>query len=130
MGTGLILRFAAHHYRAYRTRATVQAVAPTAAQVAKTGPFTLADFATAPQLLDMSRPKILVATRGGNRTLEFAANYAKQINGILMVLYVRQLTLSFAGQDVGPNFEEDKDAQAAMQLALSLIHISEPTRPY
>jgi amino acid transporter/nucleotide-binding universal stress UspA family protein len=117
VGTGLIMRFAAQQYRNYRTRSAAQVIAPTQTQVVRTGPVTLADFGTAPQLLDMSRPKILVATRGGSRTLEFAANYAKQINGILMVLYVRQLTLSFAGQNVGPNFEEDKDAQYAMQQA-------------
>jgi amino acid transporter/nucleotide-binding universal stress UspA family protein len=67
-------------------------------------------FGTPGKELDMSMPKVLVATRGSPRLLEFAAQYAKQSGAILFVLFVRQLNLAFAADSEGPTLEEDPDA--------------------
>jgi nucleotide-binding universal stress UspA family protein len=75
-------------------------------------------FGTPAELLDMSRPHVMVATRGGQRLLKFAADYAKQAGAILFVIYVRQLNVQFAmGGDNGPGLDEDPEAQAVFKAA-------------
>jgi len=74
-------------------------------------------FGTPPEQLDMSRPHIMVATRGGQRLLDFASTYAKQINGILFVLFVRQLNVQFPTLGEGPTLEEDAEARGVFQSA-------------
>jgi amino acid transporter len=72
-------------------------------------------FGTPPAELDMSRPHIMVATRGAKPLLEFAASYAKQANAVLFVIYVRQLNVAFMGDAAGPTFEEDEEAQSVFR---------------
>jgi amino acid transporter/nucleotide-binding universal stress UspA family protein len=67
--------------------------------------------------LDMSRPHVMVATRGGKRLIEFAANYAKQLNAVLFVLYVRQLNVQFEMGAQGPTLAEDAEARSVFQSA-------------
>jgi amino acid transporter len=88
---------------------------PVAPALAPAGP-TLESFATPAAELDLARPHILVATRGGQRLLDFAVSYTKQINGVLFVIYVRQLNLQFGPQRT-PTFEEDKAAQETFAAA-------------
>jgi amino acid transporter/nucleotide-binding universal stress UspA family protein len=74
-------------------------------------------FGTAPEELDMSKPHLMVATRGGQRLLTFAADYAKQMGAILFVLYVRQWNVQFAVEGTAPTLEEDKEAQNVFRMA-------------
>ncbi len=67
--------------------------------------------------LDMSMPKVMVATRGSPRLLEFAARYAHQTDSILFVIFVRPLNLTFLAEDQGPNLSEDPEAIAALRAA-------------
>ncbi|MCL2640742.1 MAG: universal stress protein [Phycisphaerales bacterium] len=67
--------------------------------------------------LDMSRPHIMAATRGGKPLLEFAASYTANINGVLFVLYVRQLNVSFTGPVKSLSLEEDHQAREVFALA-------------
>ncbi|HVS71944.1 MAG TPA: amino acid permease [Phycisphaerae bacterium] len=67
--------------------------------------------------LDMSRPHIMVATRGGQRLIDFAASYAKQINGLLFVLFVRQLNVQFSMGAQGPTLAEDAEARHVFEAA-------------
>ncbi len=83
---------------------------------AQTSPEQLA-FGTPGNELEMSMPKVLVATRGSPRLLDFAAQYAKQSGAILFVIFVRQLNLAFAADSEGPTLEEDPDAIATFRKA-------------
>ncbi len=74
-------------------------------------------FGTPGKELEMSMPKVLVATRGSPRLLDFAAQYAKQSGAILFVIFVRQLNLAFAADSEGPTLEEDPDAIATFRKA-------------
>jgi nucleotide-binding universal stress UspA family protein len=74
-------------------------------------------FGTPAELLDMTRPHVMVATRGGPRLMKFAAEYAKQTGAILFVIYVRQLVVQFAMGGTGPSLEEDPEAQNVFKLA-------------
>ncbi len=70
--------------------------------------------------LDMDRPHILVATRGGRPLLEFAASYAKDVRGILFILFVRQINVAFSGPVEAPSPKEDPQAGAVFQTAAEL----------
>ncbi len=74
-------------------------------------------FGTPGKELEMSMPKVLVATRGSPRLLDFAAQYAKQSGAILFVIFVRQLNLAFAADSEGPTLEEDAEAIATFRKA-------------
>lgn len=74
-------------------------------------------FGTPPEQLDMSKPQIMVATRGGARLLSFAADYAKQANANLFVIYVRPWNVQFAVEGSAPTLEEDEQAQAVFKAA-------------
>ena len=74
-------------------------------------------FGTPARELEMSMPKVLVATRGSPRLLDFAAQYAKQTGAILFVIFVRQLNLAFAADSQGPTLEEDHEAIATFRRA-------------
>jgi amino acid transporter/nucleotide-binding universal stress UspA family protein len=67
--------------------------------------------------LDMSRPHVMVATRGGQRLIDFATTYAKQLHAILFVLYVRQLNVQFAMGAEGPTLAEDAEARRVFEAA-------------
>ena len=77
----------------------------------------LAALGTPADELDMSRPHVMVATRGGQRLLSFASTYTKQLNGILFVLFVRQINIQFGGDSDGPSLEEDFEARAVFTAA-------------
>jgi amino acid transporter len=77
-------------------------------------------FGTPPAELDMSRPHIMVATRGAKPLLDFAASYARQANAVLFVIYVRQLNVAFMGDAAGPTFEEDEEAQTVFRLTAQI----------
>ncbi len=86
------------------------------AEAAETKPEQLA-FGTPARELEMSMPKVLVATRGSPRLLDFAAQYARQSGAILFVIFVRQLNLAFAADSEGPTLEEDSEAIATFRKA-------------
>jgi len=72
---------------------------------------------TPPQELDMDRPHVMVATRGGQPLMEFAASYAKDVRGILFVLFVRQLNIAFTGPSKPPTLDEDAEARTVFAMA-------------
>ena len=72
---------------------------------------------TPPEELDMSRPHLMVATRGGQRLLNFAADYAGQLQAILFVIYVRAWNVQFAVESSAPTLEEDTEAQKVFKAA-------------
>jgi amino acid transporter/nucleotide-binding universal stress UspA family protein len=68
---------------------------------------------------DMSRPTILVATRGGQPLLEFAVDYARDINANLFVLYVRRINIA-GGPVADLTLEDDPEAQRVLRAAQEL----------
>ena len=74
-------------------------------------------FGTPAEELDMSKPHLMVATRGGARLLQFASDYARQMGAILFVIYVRQWNVQFATQGSAPSLEEDPEAQGVFKAA-------------
>jgi amino acid transporter/nucleotide-binding universal stress UspA family protein len=120
---GLSMRFFTKSYLPRRAAAKARAAAEAARARAAAGETAVEEkpeialYGTPAEKLDMSRPHIMVATRGGQRLLDFAASYVKQIGGILFVLYVRQLNVQFAPVDEGPTLDEDAEARNVFQAA-------------
>ena len=69
-------------------------------------------YGTPAEELDMSRPHIMVATRGGQRLLSFASDYAKQLGAIMFVVYVRQWNVQFAVESSAPKLEDDEESRS------------------
>jgi amino acid transporter len=86
-----------------------QGVAPAGTAVEPTG--------TPAAELDMSKPHVMVATRGGQRLIDFSTTYARQFNALLFVLFVRQLNVQFAMGAEGPTLAEDREAQRVFESA-------------
>ena len=84
---------------------------------ARVEPSEVPAFGTPAEQLDMSKPHVMVATRGGARLINFASDYAKQRGAILFVIYVRQLNVQFSMGSEGPSLEEDVEAQTAFKSA-------------
>jgi hypothetical protein len=80
----------------------------------------LAAAPTAPSKLDFSRPKVLVATRGAPRLLDFAANYCQKTQAIMFVLFVRQVNVTMTGTVAAPRAQDDADAMAAFKSAAEI----------
>jgi amino acid transporter/nucleotide-binding universal stress UspA family protein len=120
LAVGLGARFFTKSYlpaRAKRIKELEEAAKEAIAGAMPTAGAPESVFGTPAAELDMSRPHVMVATRGGQRLLDFAASYAKQINGILFVLYVRQLNVQFAPVEQGPTLEEDAEARNVFRSA-------------
>lgn len=66
--------------------------------------------------LDMTKPTLMVATRGGKKLIDFAVNYAHDINANLFVLFVRQIRVS-GGPFVKMDLEEDPEAKHILENA-------------
>jgi amino acid transporter/nucleotide-binding universal stress UspA family protein len=128
LGVGLGARFVTKSYLPARGRAKAGptpeqvregrsrgAPAPTAESVAETSPAPT--FGTPAEDLDMSKPHVMVATRGGQRLIQFAADYAKQTGAILFVIYVRQVNVQFSMGTTGLTLEEDAEAQRVFRAA-------------
>ncbi|HUO08208.1 MAG TPA: universal stress protein [Phycisphaerae bacterium] len=75
---------------------------------------------TAPGELHLERAHVLVATRGGKKLLEFAAKYCNKTNGIMFVLFVRQVNIVMGGPASAPRVEEDAEALKAFALAAEI----------
>jgi len=75
------------------------------------------EFGTPPEQLDMSKPKVLVATRGGEPLMNFAAKYTKRLDGVLMVMFVRQVNIITMGPSPQLTIDEDPDAKAIFRKA-------------
>ena len=101
----------------YFCRALLVELRATPAIAAERAPAAELAFGTPATKLDMSMPKVLVATRGSPRLLEFAAQYAHQAQAILFVLFVRKLKLTFQTEGKGPVLEEDAEAIHTFRLA-------------
>ena len=86
--------------------------APGAALVGATG--------TAPGELDLERPHVLVATRGGRKLLEFAATYCRKTSSVMFVLFVRQINVVMIGGPGVPDVQEDEDAMKAFAKAAEI----------
>jgi hypothetical protein len=122
LGVGLTMRFFTKSYlparaRARTARAAQAALARAAAGGAATAKAAVSPYGTPAEQLDMSRPHIMVATRGGQRLLDFAASYANQTGGILFVLFVRQLNVQYGVSGQGPTLEEDAEARGVFESA-------------
>lgn len=69
---------------------------------------------------DVNLPRVLVATRGGRKLLEFAAHYCQKTNSSMYVLFVRQINVVMTGGGSGvraPNVNEDQEAVKAFAQA-------------
>ncbi len=67
--------------------------------------------------LAVGQPHVLVATRGGRKLLEFAANYCRKTNSAMFVLFVRQVNVVMTGGSDVVNVNEDDEAVRAFALA-------------
>jgi nucleotide-binding universal stress UspA family protein len=73
--------------------------------------------------LDVNRPHVLVATRGGRKLLEFAAHYCHKTNATMYVLFVRQLNVVMTGGGEGARahkVDEDQEAVRAFAQAAEI----------
>ena len=113
---GLGARFVTKVYLPARAKAREKRVTAEAVGLSKEEA-VLAALGTPADELDMSRPHVMVATRGGQRLISFASTYTKQLNGILFVLFVRQINIQFGGDSDGPSLEEDFEARAVFSAA-------------
>lgn len=123
LGAGLGLRFVTKTYlpaRARRKAALAAARTRGAAAALAVSPEAV-EFGTPAEQLDMSKPKVLVATRGGIPLLQFAAKYAKRMDGILMIMFVRQVNVITMGSGV-MTLDEDEEARAVFRKAAELCH--------
>ncbi len=104
---------------AYYCRGLVRSLIASAAEIEAPAKAAAAGLAigTPARELDMALPKVMVATRGSPRLLEFAAKYAQQTGSILFVIFVRPLNLTFLAEDQGPSLSEDPEAIAALRAA-------------
>lgn len=109
VGVGLVLRLAA------RRIAAARAAKPATPAEGVNG---LAALGTPAMQLDPAKPRVLVATRGGERLIDFAAGYAKQMGAILFVLYVRQLNVATPAASPPPTIDEDREARRVFERAL------------
>jgi amino acid transporter len=89
--------------------ATALAIAPGAPEVTEIG--------TPAEQLDMTLPKVLVATRGGRPLLDFAATYSRRLHGVLLVMFVRQINVVTMGRSTAMSVEEDSEAQEVFKRA-------------
>ncbi len=122
LAIGLTARFGTKAYLRARARVKV-APPPTPADVqgvpgaAAKAPLPALAFGTPAEELDMGRPHVMVATRGGARILQFASEYCQQLNAILFVIYVRPWNVQFAVESSAPRLEEDAQAQNVFRMA-------------
>jgi amino acid transporter/nucleotide-binding universal stress UspA family protein len=75
---------------------------------------------TAPGDLDMTRPHVLVATRGGKKLLQFAANYCSKTRSVMFVLFVRQINVILMGDSHQPDLSSDGEALKAFAMAAEI----------
>lgn len=109
---GLTLRYAAKAYPAMRARRKALAAAGGVALAP-----TEEVIGTPAEQLDMRRAKVLVATRGGRRLLEFAANYCRKTEAVMLVLFVRQIAVVMMGTAEAPEVTSDEEAMRAFTTA-------------
>jgi nucleotide-binding universal stress UspA family protein len=67
--------------------------------------------------VDMSKPRVLVATRGGRPLIEFAANYCRKTGAALFVLFVRQVNVNLTGTVSAITLPEDPAAAEIFRSA-------------
>jgi nucleotide-binding universal stress UspA family protein len=124
LAIGLGLRFVGKTVLPARARALV-ALAPGAAQLrAITGPSAMpaptiepGAIGTPAEQLNMSKPKILVAARGSQKLIDFAATYAKRFDAVLMVMFVRQVNVIGMGAPPDLSIEDDPEARGVFERA-------------
>ncbi len=125
LGGGLALRYAAKAYPRWRSRAKARRApaervsamyrgAPVAPAEAGLRP---AEVGTPAAKLDMRRPKVLVASRGGQALIEFAVRYARRFEAILLVMYVRQVNVVGMGPLPEISVDDDGEARAVFERA-------------
>jgi amino acid transporter/nucleotide-binding universal stress UspA family protein len=67
------------------------------------------------------QPRLMVATRGGARLVNYAVEEAERRNAALFVLFVRELAVPFPDRErTGARLEDDKEAQALFQQVKDL----------
>jgi nucleotide-binding universal stress UspA family protein len=69
------------------------------------------------EAFDAARPKVLVATRGGKRLIDFAVRYTKQFQGTMYVMFVRQINVYVTGPTPTMALEDDDEARRAFAMA-------------
>jgi amino acid transporter len=73
--------------------------------------------------LEITQARVLVATRGGRKLLEFAAHYCQKTQSAMYVLYVRQINVVLTGGGNGarvPDVNEDQEAVKAFAQAAEI----------
>lgn len=101
---GMLLRFVAR-------RLPVRPPAPVPVPLAEPGLTPLDQLPPAPAF-DPSKGKILVASRGATNLVRFAFDEAQKRGSNLFVLFVRQITVLYGGEERPFALEEDPEAAA------------------
>lgn len=120
---GLGLRHVAKAYpemrkaaRELKKKPVFRGIAVQEAETAGAAEPALAGATAAAPTMDMSKPTLMVATRGGKKLLEFAASYAHDINANLFVLFVRQIRVA-GGPVLKMELEDDPEARYILENA-------------
>jgi amino acid transporter len=111
--TGLALRFLTKTVLPSWSRARQLAAARAVPAVAP----EVTELGTPPEQLDMTKPKVLIATRGSQPLLQFATQYTKRLGGVLMVMFVRQVNIVAMGPSPQLTIDEDPEAKTIFQKA-------------
>jgi amino acid transporter/nucleotide-binding universal stress UspA family protein len=124
LAIGLGLRFVGKTVLPARARALVALARGAAEFRAITGPSAIPAPAIEPgalgtpaEQLNMSKPKILVAARGSQKLIDFAATYAKRFDAVLMVMFVRQVNVIGMGAPPDLSIEDDPEARGVFERA-------------
>jgi amino acid transporter len=124
LAIGLGLRFLTKTLLPARARA-LAAIAPGSAQfrgLAVAAPpsaptIESGALGTPADQLNMSKAKVLVAARGSQRLLNFAATYARRFDALLMVMFVRQVNVVGMGQSPDLSIDDDPEARSVFERA-------------
>jgi amino acid transporter/nucleotide-binding universal stress UspA family protein len=123
LGVGLGARFVTKSYLPARARkgarpTTAEELARVGGAEVVTGPAVeVTELGTPAEQLDMSKPKVLVATRGGQALIDFATKYTKRLDGLMMVMFVRQINVISMGKAPMMSIEEDDEARGVFRRA-------------
>lgn len=118
LSSGSLASTAFQYLRKHRLKSVTVPIAAASPNLETAAPAVPEPISLVPEgELDMDRPHVMVATRGGKALIEFAATYAKDIRGIMFVLFVRQVQVSFTGSAKSMTIEEDQEAKQVFLMA-------------
>jgi len=130
LGIGLSMRFVTKTVMPARARKAALTKEREALGLTQASAPEVTEYGTPAGQLDMSKPKILMATRGGMALINFGVKYTKRLDGILMVMFVRQINVIGMGTTPELAIEDDHEALAVFKKAAEACKKAGPEVAY